>query len=69
MERKIYNPIQQDQVIFLKTHADTAGEYTLVEVELADGGGVGLHYQKLINSWPIRNSPTNGQSLIQEQEW
>jgi quercetin dioxygenase-like cupin family protein len=46
MERKIYNPIQKDQVIFLKTHADTNGEYTLVEVELADGGGVGLHYHK-----------------------
>ena len=46
MERKIYNPIQKDQVIFLKTHADTNGECTLVEVELADGGGVGLHYHK-----------------------
>ncbi len=46
MERKIYNPIQKDQVIFLKTHADTNGESTLVEVELADGGGVGLHYHK-----------------------
>lgn len=46
MERKIYNPIQKDQVKFLKTHADTNGECTLVEVELADGGGVGLHYHK-----------------------
>ena len=46
MERKIYNPIQKDYVTFLKTHADTNGEYTLVEVELADGGGVGLHYHK-----------------------
>lgn len=46
MERKIYNPIQKDSVTFLKTHADTNGEYTLVEVELADGGGVGLHYHK-----------------------
>ena len=46
MERKIYNPIQKDRVIFLKTHADTNGEYTIVEVELADGGGVGLHYHK-----------------------
>ena len=46
MERKIYNPIQKDQVIFLKTHGDTNGECTLVEVELADGGGVGLHYHK-----------------------
>ncbi len=46
MERKIYNPIQKDTVTFLKTHADTNGAYTLVEVELADGGGVGLHYHK-----------------------
>ncbi len=46
MERKIYNPIQKDTVIFLKTAEDTNGEYTLVEVELADGGGVGLHYHK-----------------------
>jgi quercetin dioxygenase-like cupin family protein len=46
MERKIYNPIQKDQVIFLKTHADTDGKCTVVEVELAHGGGVGLHYHK-----------------------
>lgn len=46
MERKIYNPIQKDTVTFLKTSADTNGQYTLVEVELADGGGVGLHYHK-----------------------
>ena len=46
MERKIYNPIQKDSVTFVKTHADTNGEYTLVEVELANGGGVGLHYHK-----------------------
>lgn len=46
MERKIYNPIQRDSVTFLQTAADTHGEYTLIEVELADGGGVGLHYHK-----------------------
>lgn len=46
MERKIYNPIQRDSVTFLQTAADTNGEYTLVEVELADGGCVGLHYHK-----------------------
>jgi quercetin dioxygenase-like cupin family protein len=46
MERKIYNPIQKDTVVFLKTSADTNGECTVVEVELADGGGVGLHYHK-----------------------
>jgi quercetin dioxygenase-like cupin family protein len=44
--RRIYNPVQKDYVTFLKTSADTKGEYTLVEVELADGGGVGLHYHK-----------------------
>jgi len=44
--RRIYNPIQKDSVVFLKTSAETRGEYTLVEVELADGGGVGLHYHK-----------------------
>ena len=46
MERTIYNPIQKDQLTFLKTHADTNGACTLVEVELAEGGGVGLHYHK-----------------------
>jgi quercetin dioxygenase-like cupin family protein len=45
-ERKIYNPIQKDYVTFLKTSAETNGEYTLVEVELAPKGGVGLHYHK-----------------------
>ncbi len=46
MERKIYNPIQKDYVTFLKLGSETNGAYTLVEVELADGGGVGLHYHK-----------------------
>ena len=46
MQRKIYNPIQKDSVTFIKTSSDTNGECTLVEVELADGGGVGLHYHK-----------------------
>jgi len=44
--RRIVNPIQQDSVTFLKTAAETQGEYTLVEVELAAGGGVGIHYHK-----------------------
>ena len=48
MQRKIYNPIQKDTVTFLKTSEDTKGEYTLVEVELADDGGVGLHYHKTL---------------------
>ncbi|MBI1768552.1 MAG: cupin domain-containing protein [Bacteroidetes bacterium] len=45
-ERRIYNPVQKDTVVFLKTSADTNGECTLVEVELAAGGGVGIHYHK-----------------------
>lgn len=45
-ERKIYNPIQKDYVTFLKTSTETGGQFTLVEVELAPGGGVGLHYHK-----------------------
>jgi quercetin dioxygenase-like cupin family protein len=45
-ERRIYNPVQKDTVTFLKTAADTNGEFTLVEVELAAGGGVGIHYHK-----------------------
>lgn len=44
--RRIYNPIQRDYVTFLKTSDDTNGEYTVVEVELAAGGGVGLHFHK-----------------------
>ncbi|MFZ5553268.1 MAG: cupin domain-containing protein [Bacteroidota bacterium] len=46
MERKIYNPVQKDYVTFIETHTDTNGKRTLVEVELAAGGGVGLHYHK-----------------------
>jgi quercetin dioxygenase-like cupin family protein len=45
-QRRIYNPIQKDNVTFLKTSAETKGEYTLVEVELSPKGGVGLHYHK-----------------------
>jgi quercetin dioxygenase-like cupin family protein len=44
--RTIYNPVQRDSVIFLETVSETNGKYTLVEVELAAGGGVGLHYHK-----------------------
>ena len=46
MERKIFNPIQKDYVTFIKTSEETNGEYTLLEVELSDGGGVGIHYHK-----------------------
>jgi quercetin dioxygenase-like cupin family protein len=62
MERKIYNPIQKDTVTFLKTSADTNGECTLVEVELADGGGVGLHYHK---TYSERFECTEGEVQVQ----
>lgn len=44
--RRIYNPIQKDYVTFLKTSDETNGASTLVEVELAPKGGVGVHYHK-----------------------
>lgn len=45
-ERTIYNPLQKDYVRFIKLGNETNGASTLVEVELANGGGVGLHYHK-----------------------
>ncbi len=44
--RRIYNPVQKDYVTFLKTSEETQGKQTLVDVELAPKGGVGLHYHK-----------------------
>ncbi len=44
--RTIENPIIKDKVTFLETAAETQGKYTLVQVELAPGGGNGVHYHK-----------------------
>lgn len=41
--RRVYNPIQKDAAIFLATAAESGGEHTLVEIELAPGGGNTLH--------------------------
>jgi quercetin dioxygenase-like cupin family protein len=41
--REIYNPILRDRVTFLKMAAETDGELTLVELEVAPGGGNSLH--------------------------
>src|SRR4051812_20004906 len=41
--REIYNPVQRDRVTFLKTAAETNGKLTLLEMEVAPGGGNGLH--------------------------
>jgi len=45
MEKRVFcNPKIKDKVTVLKTSEETNGEYILVEVELAVGGGVPLHY-------------------------
>ncbi len=44
--RSIYNPVQRDRVTFLQTADETEDARTLVEVELAPGGGNGLHYHR-----------------------
>jgi quercetin dioxygenase-like cupin family protein len=41
--RQIYNPVQRDRVTFLKTAGETGGELTLLEMEVAPGGGNFLH--------------------------
>ena len=42
--RRIYNPIQKDYATFLETSEETGGERTLIEVEVAPGGGTTPHY-------------------------
>lgn len=41
--RRFYNPIQQDAATFLETAEESWGERTHLEIELAPGGGNGLH--------------------------
>lgn len=41
--RRVYNPIQKDAAIFLVTAEESGGARTLVEIELAPGGGNALH--------------------------
>lgn len=60
--RTIYNPIARDRVTFLKTAAETGGETTFVEVELAPQGGNGLHYH---TSYTERFTVISGELGIQ----
>src|SRR3712207_6674180 len=40
VDRKVYeNPIIRDKAVFLKTARETGGAYSLLEVEVAPGGG------------------------------
>ncbi len=41
---RIYNPIQKDYATFLETSEETGGERTLIEIEVAPGGGTTPHY-------------------------
>lgn len=45
-ERRYYNPVQKDYATFLKTSEETGGEETLLEIEVAPGGGTPPHYHK-----------------------
>ena len=42
--RRIYNPIQKDYATFLETSEETGGGRTLIEIEVAPGGGTPPHY-------------------------
>lgn len=44
--RTVKNPVIGDEVTFLKTSRETGGDYTLVRVTLAPGGGNDLHFHK-----------------------
>jgi quercetin dioxygenase-like cupin family protein len=45
MEKRVFeNPLIKDKVTFIRTSQETNGAYTLVEVELKEGGGNGMHY-------------------------
>ena len=44
--RSIYNPLQKDTVVFLETMMETGGKHSLIEVDMAPGGGNGLHSPK-----------------------
>jgi len=43
-ERRYYNPVQRDWATILETSEETSGERTLIEVEVAPGGGTTPHY-------------------------
>jgi quercetin dioxygenase-like cupin family protein len=42
--RRIYNPLQKDAATFLQTSEETGGVCSLLEIEVAPGGGNMLHY-------------------------
>jgi mannose-6-phosphate isomerase-like protein (cupin superfamily) len=43
-QRRIYNPVQQDAVTFVQTAEETNGACTVLDMEVAPGGGNKVHY-------------------------
>lgn len=46
MQRRIENPVIGDVVTFVETCEETAGARSLLEIDLAPGGGTAPHYHK-----------------------
>ena len=44
--RRYYHPLQKDYATFLETSEETGGDRTLIEIEVAPGGGNAPHYHK-----------------------
>jgi mannose-6-phosphate isomerase-like protein (cupin superfamily) len=49
LARRIHNPLQRDYATFLETSAESGGRRTLLEIELAPGGGNALHVHHRFN--------------------
>ena len=58
-KRRYYHPFQKDYATFLKTSEETGGEYTLIEVEVASGGG----------NAPTTTRPTTSTSRSSKVRW
>lgn len=44
--RQYYHPLQKDYATFLQTSEESGGDRTLIEIEVAPGGGNAPHYHK-----------------------
>ena len=44
--RRYYHPLQRDYATFLETSEESGGDRTLIEIEVAPGGGNAPHYHK-----------------------
>ena len=44
--RRIYSPLIDDHVTFIETSLESGGKRTILEIDLAPGGGNALHYHR-----------------------